>query len=202
MHRRPRKLSPEERELWAQVAASAVALHAPHPAAGEASQPKASATRAHQPPRLPRADLAEFRIGQAVTRAGFGHDPAPGIAERLAQAPLSMDMKAHRKMSRGRLSPEARIDLHGMTLAGAHPELIRFILRAQDSGLRLVLVITGKGRLGADDGPIPMRHGILRHQVPHWLHQVPLSASVLQVAQAHLRHGGTGAYYVYLRRAR
>jgi DNA-nicking Smr family endonuclease len=113
-----------------------------------------------------------------------------------------MDHKAHRKLTRGRLTPEARIDLHGMTLAEAHPELIRFILRAQDTGLRLVLVITGKGRLGADDGPIPMRHGLLRHQVPLWLHQAPLGAVVLQVAQAHLKHGGAGAYYVYLRRSR
>lgn len=197
MPRRPRRLSEEERELWAQVTASAVALH---PSAPEAPAPPPA--RHHHPPRLPRADLAEFRLGQAAAEAAFRHDLAPGITERLAQAPLSMDMKAHRKMTRGRLTPEARLDLHGMTLAEAHPELIRFILRAQDTGLRLVLVITGKGRLGADEGPIPTRHGLLRHQVPHWLHQMPLAPAVLQVAQAHLKHGGAGAYYVYLRRGR
>ena len=57
-----------------------------------------------------------------------------------------MDAKAFARMSRGKLSPEARIDLHGMTLAEAHPELIGFILNAQAQGLRLVLVITGKGK--------------------------------------------------------
>jgi len=71
-------------------------------------------------------------------------------------------------MSRGKLAPEARIDLHGMTLAEAHPELIRFILSSQAQGLRLVLVITGQGRRGSDDGPIPQRQGILRRQVPDW----------------------------------
>ena len=137
-----------------------------------------------------------------VNEQRLRHNPAPTLADRLAHAPLNMDHKAHRKLTRGRLAPEARIDLHGMTLAEAHPELIRFILRAQDTGMRLVLVITGKGRLGPDDGPIPMRHGLLRHQVPVWLHQAPLASAVLQVAQAHLKHGGAGAYYVYLRRSR
>ena len=200
MARRRRQLSPEERELWAQVAASAVALRAP--LADPAPPPAAPALRHHHPPRTPRVDLAEFRLGQSTIEARISHLPAPTLAERLAEAPVAMDHKAHRKMTRGRLHPEARIDLHGLTLAEAHPELIRFILRAQDDGLRLVLVITGKGRLGADDGPIPTRQGLLRHQVPHWLHQAPLGAAVLQVAQAHLKHGGAGAYYVYLRRGR
>ena len=65
-----------------------------------------------------------------------------------------------------------------------------------------MLVITGKGRGGEDHGPIPRRQGVLRHQVPLWLRQPPLGSVVLQVAVAHLRHGGEGAYYVYLRRAR
>ncbi|WP_341540294.1 Smr/MutS family protein [Rhodovulum euryhalinum] len=113
-----------------------------------------------------------------------------------------MDRKAFARLRGGKLSPEARIDLHGMTLAQAHPALNGFILRAQAEGRRLVLVITGKG-LGPDgDGPIPERRGVLKRQVPHWLHQPPLSAAVLQVAEAHRRHGGEGAFYVYLRRAR
>jgi DNA-nicking Smr family endonuclease len=103
-------------------------------------------------------------------------------------------------MTRGKLQPEARIDLHGMTLAEAHPELIRFILNAHAQGLRLVLVITGKGKRRDDLGPIPNRIGALRHQVPGWLHLPPLGPSVLQVTEAHQRHGGSGAYYVYLRR--
>ena len=111
-----------------------------------------------------------------------------------------MDAGTHAKMTRGKLVPEARIDLHGMTLAEAHPELIRFILNAQSQGLRLVLVITGKGKRRDDSGPIPQRMGALRHQVPHWLHLPPLGPAVLQISEAHLKHGGSGAYYVYLRR--
>ena len=111
-----------------------------------------------------------------------------------------MDAGTHAKMRRGKLAPEARIDLHGMTLAEAHPELIHFILNAQSAGMRLVLVITGKGKRREDTGPIPQRVGALRHQVPQWLRLPPLGQAVLQVSEAHLKHGGSGAYYVYLRR--
>lgn len=105
-------------------------------------------------------------------------------------------------MQRGKLKPEARIDLHGMTLAAAHPALTNFILDGHHRGLRLLLVITGKGQGGAreDDGPIPIRRGVLRQQVPGWLTAPPLGAVVLDVRPAHQRHGGEGAYYVYLKR--
>jgi DNA-nicking Smr family endonuclease len=197
MSRGRRKLSAEERELWAHVASSAVALN---PARTPLSFEPAPKPVTHQTPRKTRPEVKDFRIGSAVPDFAFRHDLAPSLAERLAHAPIRMDLKAHQKMTKGKFEPEARLDLHGMTLAEAHPELIRFVLNAQDTGKRLVLVITGKGKPGFDTGPIPVRQGVLRHQVPQWLRVPPLGAVVLQVAQAHLRHGGSGALYVYLRR--
>jgi DNA-nicking Smr family endonuclease len=113
-----------------------------------------------------------------------------------------MDKRAFTKLKRGKLAPEGRLDLHGMTLDRAHPALTRFILSSHKQGKRLVLVITGKGKMRDNGGPIPVRHGVLRHQVPQWLQMPPLSQAVLQVSQAHISHGGGGAYYVYLRRQR
>ncbi|WP_332870131.1 Smr/MutS family protein [Roseovarius salinarum] len=111
-----------------------------------------------------------------------------------------MDRKAFDRMRRGKLKPQARLDLHGMTLDRAHPALNGFIMRAHASGHRLVLVITGKGRSGIDAGPVPEQRGVLRRTVPRWLALPPLAQVVLQVTQAHARHGGEGAFYVYLRR--
>ena len=116
--------------------------------------------------------------------------------------PVQMDKRQFQRLNRGKLDPEARIDLHGMTLAQAHGALNSFILRAQSKGLRLVLVITGKGRTASDDGPIPRRRGALKHDVPQWLRMAPLGPIVLEIREAHIRHGGAGAYYVYLRRRR
>ena len=102
------------------------------------------------------------------------------------------------RLRRGRKKPEARIDLHGMTLAQAHPALNRFIHDTHARGHRLVLVITGKGRAG-DGAPFAER-GVLRRQVPIWLQSGATAGLVLQILPAHARHGGEGAYYVYLRR--
>jgi DNA-nicking Smr family endonuclease len=105
-------------------------------------------------------------------------------------------------MVSGREEPESRIDLHGMTLDRAKPSLTQFVLNAHTRGFRLVLVITGKGRARTDQDIMPTPHGILRHHVPMWLNQAPLGHAVLQVRPAHQSHGGSGAYYVYLRRRR
>ncbi|SEQ86714.1 Smr/MutS family protein [Thalassovita taeanensis] len=188
-----RRLHPDEVELWRQVAETADRLHPEHQRF-EAPKPNP------KPHKTPRARLPDFTVGQMSKPAGVQNDLMPGLSERLSKAPVRMDHKAFGKMKRGKLVPEARIDLHGMTLDRAHPALTGFILRAHSSGKRLVLVITGKGKTKEDDGPIPIRRGVLKHNVPQWLMMPPLSAVVLQVSEAHLSHGGTGAYYVYLRR--
>lgn len=194
---RRRILSPEEREIWARVVHTAQPMHP----AKKAGRPAES--RAMPAPSTPKPAIYDFQIGGAAPRPlPHGHDILPPLEDRLAAQPLRMDRKAHQQMIRGKTAPEGRIDLHGMTLAEAHPELIRFILGAHGAGKRLVLVITGKGKPRDDRGPIPARLGILRHQVPIWLTLAPLGPVVMQIAPAHLKHGGTGAYYVYLRRGR
>ncbi|MBE2278053.1 MAG: Smr/MutS family protein [Rhodobacteraceae bacterium] len=193
---RRRTLRPDELELWQAVARTARPLHAGRSLLSRSEDSAATevpAAAMEEVKHSARPALPHFRLGEKMSLAR-GHDLAP----TLAQAPLRMDAKTHGRMTRGKLVPDARIDLHGMTLAEAHPELIRFLLNAQEDGLRLVLVITGKGRAMHD--PIPRPTGALRHQVPHWLRLPPLSHAVLQVAEAHLKHGGAGAFYVYLRR--
>ena len=197
---RRRTLRPDEQDLWHAVARTARPMHAPafHRKSAEPSVPQPAPD---PQPTAPVPSYGRFRVGQHVM-----HKPQldilPPLAERLATAPVQMDRKNYDRMSRGKLAPEARLDLHGMTVAEAHPELIRFILNSWSGGLRLVLVITGKGKQGPDFGPIPQRYGVLKHQVPQWLHMPPLGPCILQITEAHLKHGGAGAYYVYLRRAR
>lgn len=152
-------------------------------------------------PKTPKS-VKPFRLGQAAKPTPPPHDLRAPVEQEVAALPLSMDRKRFTKMKRGKISPEARIDLHGMTQAQAFPALTGFILRAVSEDMRLVLVITGKGKTRPDHGPIPERHGVLRHQVPHWLQSGPLKPHVLQIAEAHLKHGGRGAYYVYLRKPR
>jgi DNA-nicking Smr family endonuclease len=143
-----------------------------------------------------------FRVGQQAKPAPVRRDAPTAPHERLAHLPLQMDRREYQRLKRGKRDPEARIDLHGMTMDRAHPALTRFILAAQAAEARLVLVITGKGRGADGGGPIPHPRGVLRHKVPEWLRLPPLGQAVLQITPAHQRHGGDGAYYVYLRRRR
>jgi DNA-nicking Smr family endonuclease len=112
------------------------------------------------------------------------HFPAqPAYNERPAP-PIGGHADAH--LRRGRLEPDARIDLHGLTQDGAYRTLIRFLTQSQTQGCKLVLIITGKG-------------GILRGVLPLWLGQADLQPLVAGLREAHVKHGGAGAFYVLLR---
>lgn len=103
------------------------------------------------------------------------------------------DLSGQRKIRRGQSEIDARLDLHGHTQDTAHAELIDFLLRQAALGARCVLVITGKGRLGT---------GILRSRLFDWIGDPSLRPFIAGYAQAHPRHGGAGATYVFLRSAK
>ncbi len=187
--RKPRTLHPEEQVLWEKVADQTVRLGPVHVAA-----PDIRAQLKKDPKPVKNAPILHFQVG---AKPAVRHVP-----QKIDKPSVAMDFKAYKKMKSGKLTPEARIDLHGLTLAQAHPRLIGFIQDSAHRGRRLVLVITGKGRSGPDDGPIPTRPGVLRHQVPHWLHSMPLKPLILQTNEASRKHGGQGALYVYLRRTK
>ena len=82
-----------------------------------------------------------------------------------------------------------------MTQTRAHHALSGFLHRAHLDGLTFVLVITGKGKMGAES-----ERGVLRRQVPHWLSQPEFRTLVIGFEEAHIGHGGEGALYVRIRR--
>ena len=192
-----RRLTQDDRAIWDRVARTVSRRGPPRPA------PLAAPAAPPMPPRpaAPGADApAPFRIGQkAATRAAPGPS-VPALQVGPSPAPPAVDKRTHRAMSRGKLFPEARLDLHGLTLSEAEPALRQFVLASHAAGRRLVLVITGKGGRAREEWPIPVAPGALKRQVPVWLHRPPLAAAVQQVSTAHRRHGGEGALYVYLRR--
>jgi DNA-nicking Smr family endonuclease len=195
-----RRLRPDELTLWQEVARKTTPLSSNRklPATSSTDQPAQQARPPRQEPETP----PKFEIGQTARDRNGGHDVLPPLPEGLQQAPVSMDKKAFQRLKKGKLVPEAKLDLHGMTLDQAHPALNGFILRSHAAGRRLVLIVTGKGRDRDPGDAVPIRRGVLRHSVPQWLRMAPLSSLVLQITEAHLKHGGGGAYYVYLRRRR
>lgn len=184
----PRRLRPDEVALWRHVTRQDIPIHPArsHPAGPQLPRPAISNPA---PSASPALRIEPFRVGE---------NARPGAAARTLSEPLKIDRRIQRDLSRGKRLPEATIDLHGMTLAQAHPALTRFILASFAMGRRLVLVITGKGRGGSGDWHDAK--GVLRRQVPDWLSGSPLGNVVQEILPAHRSHGGSGAYYVVLRR--
>lgn len=117
-----------------------------------------------------------------------------------------LDRNSSEKLRRGKMDIEGRVDLHGFTRRDAHRKLKTFIVSAHRSGKRCVLVITGKGsstRQTEDaDYMGGSRKGVLKEEVPRWLREPDLQPLVIDFRPAQPRHGGGGALYVLLRRAR
>ena len=190
-----RKLKSDEVELWQQIAKSATPLKLSKNV-NTVAKPQSKVAEV----KNDQFQLKRFEIGGKATQKSVQNDLKPSISTALDSAPVQMDYKSFKKMKRGKSTPEATFDLHGMTVAQAHSALIHFLMTSYTRNMRLVLVITGKGKFQKDTGPIPRQVGILRHQVPQWLRMPPLRDKVLQVTEAHGKHGGSGAYYVYLRK--
>nr|WP_211110428.1 Smr/MutS family protein [Acuticoccus mangrovi] len=170
-------MSARERALWDLVARTVKPLK-PEKAAKEVV-----------PPAVPTADAAPENPAPAPT------PPAPPAAKPIKRLPPptgDIDRKTRRKLARGSVRIDGRIDLHGMTQEEAHRALAGFIERSAARRHKVVLVITGKGSGGEG-------RGILRKSVPHWLTGRELTPHVVSFGPAHPNHGGDGALYVRLR---
>lgn len=202
MTRKRRHLSAEEKAIWETIARQTRPLESRTKTDPKKRlKPSAGSEPSPREPEVRQSPISSFKVGEKVDHSR-SNDLIPGLGQQMANGQVRMDSKSFGRLKRGKLKPDARIDLHGMTQAEAHPALIGFILRCQAEGKRLVLVITGKGKLRDEAPPLPVRYGVLRHNVPQWLRMAPVGQHVLQVTPAHIRHGGEGAYYVYLRRPR
>ncbi len=184
-----RVLSYEERVLWSTITKSMTPLRpgdaavaADHEAAVPAAPPK------------PRASV-KVRPSEPKVVPPSPPKPAP-IAPPLTR-------RAKRGLARGKQDIDARLDLHGLTQSEAHHVLLRFLRTANSRGAWLVLVITGKGAARAahfDDSG--RERGVLRRQVPQWLSLPEFREYVVGFEDAHIAHGGEGALYVRVRRAK
>jgi DNA-nicking Smr family endonuclease len=179
---RLRRLSVEEIELWLNVTR------------GVARRPGSSSA---QLPR-PRNDAAlqASEAGNTLPK-GAGAATPPSPVERKAPPPLApLERRLRQKLARGRAAPDDAIDLHGMRRQEAFAALREFLARAQIAGARLVLVVTGKGRVASEGSAA----GVLRKSVPNWLRGAEYRSIVLGFEEASRPHGGAGALYVRLRR--
>lgn len=180
--RRSNGLGPEDEALWARVAATVrpLAGRTRPPLDSPAPKPIEPRAPALEPPRLSRQTLKQ-PVDSATLDGGW-----------------------ERRLRSGKLTPDLTIDLHGYSRDRAHALLVRRLEQAALHGLRVALVITGKG---AKPAPVDVMdetrpRGVIRTSLPQWLETPALRPYIAALRPAHPRHGGGGAWYVILRRTR
>lgn len=177
-------LTSEDRILWGKVARSTRAMPGKLDALSEF---EAVFAEQAQEQKAPEPSPKKAKAGKPVEDIAL----TPGRDKETRLHPLERPVK--RKIAKGRLALEARIDLHGMIQSEAHGFLLGFLIKAHERGMRHVLVITGKGTsLGSD--------GALKRAVPLWFSLPEFRPLISSYEPAARNHGGEGALYVRLAR--
>jgi DNA-nicking Smr family endonuclease len=183
-----RRISEDERVLWREVTRSVAPLRR---------------RRARNEPETLELTAAKI-VESEPKRSASSKKPASAVRKVVPSAPappplMPIERRLKQRLARGSQDVDARIDLHGRTQDQAHDALLRFMQKCQANGAKIVLVITGKG---GSTGNFGSERGVLKRQVPLWLQLPEFRRFVLAVEEAHSAHGGGGALYVRLRRAR
>jgi len=161
-----------DKSLWQSVTKDVTPLNAQ----------KYSSTKENKEPRHTTREVAKETIIQPHSKSN------------------EVDHQTARRLKRGKIPIEGRLDLHGMTQTQAFDALQRLIPMAYGQRKRCILVITGKGTRRSSNEEF--KTGILKQKVPEWLNEPPLGQFVLKLQTAQIKDGGEGALYVYLRRQR
>jgi DNA-nicking Smr family endonuclease len=192
-----RTLTPEEKELWRYVTRHDKPL-------GDAKLPEITEAPAE---KTAKAKEISSKKGPVIKkwRPGMHAAPVPATlsnkeADLSQGAYAGIDRSTAERFRKGDYPIDATLDLHGMTREKAHAMLLAFlnIFYAQDA--RCLLVITGKGKKNAQSGDTVS--GVLRESLPNWLAVPELKKMILAFDVAKPKHGGSGAFYILLRRKR
>lgn len=191
--RHPRGLSAEEAALWHKITQTVAPLHpippTPVPVMVPVSEP------APPPPPAP-AKRVRGRVPPPLL------PPPPPPAPTRPLTSNGLDSSWDRKLARGAIEPDITIDLHGMNLDTAHARLIGGITQALALGARVILLIAGKPRPHGEHDLRGERRGAIRAKLLDWLAHSRHAGAIAAVRPAQQRHGGSGAVYIVLRKAR
>jgi len=197
----PRGLSPAEYAAWAHLAASVKPL--PGKARPAPVRQEARDTAIARKPDG-RANTAAVPVKPAKPLA----TPRPPLRQQPAASPPPrsgeeghLDSHWDRRVKAGRLEPDLTLDLHGHTLDTAHARIMAGLDQARAMGARVVLVVAGRER-PVDPADRMSRRGAIRAKLLDWLAASRHADAIAAVRRAHIRHGGEGALYLVLKRAR
>ena len=181
-----RRIRNEEAALWQRIARDVT----PFPRGAAALEEEPAPEEDAPPPPAPKKIKKPRRAAPVAAPAP---PRPPALPDLDPVVPAGLDRRTARRLKRGQLAAEARLDLHGMTQDQAHGALRDFIQESRMVRRRCVLVITGKGSVASGRG------GVLRQMVPRWLNEPALRRHIIAITNAPQSSGGAGALYVLLK---
>jgi len=95
-----------------------------------------------------------------------------------------------------------KIDLHGYTIEEANKTIEQFIRKCFDEIVTKIIVITGKGLRSKNiENPYLSKDlSILKYSVPEFIeNNKSLTQFIIEIIDAKIEDGGTGAFYIYLK---
>ncbi|USU07160.1 Smr/MutS family protein [Sphingomonadaceae bacterium OTU29MARTA1] len=155
-----------------------------------------------KPVAAPTVPVKATKPSKALTRAIAAARPVPSkpVAAVPSARQNTLDGSWDKKLTRGIVSPDSSIDLHGHNLSSAHALLDEGLSRAIARGDRVLLLVTGKPP--RPESERPHARGAIRAAIADWLAASRHADAIAAVRGAHPRHGGQGALYIVLRRGR
>lgn len=195
-----RSLSPDEAALWVRVMAGV------RPIARRPVEPVPVPSQGSAKPKAPPPPAAMPKASRTALPVAKPSSPTKPLALARAarvQPPIvanTLDGSWDRRLSRGLVSPDRTVDLHGHTLASAYDMLDAALAAAIRAGDRTILLVTGKPPRPASERP--HARGAIRAATGDWLAGSRHSSAIAAVRAAHPRHGGAGALYIVLKRPR
>lgn len=179
-----RKLSSDEKALWNKISRT---ISDPQPIVTDTNEEKEIVKKKNNPLKP-----------KSILNSDLKKNPR--IKPKTDYSSGAMDQNILRRLKRGKLSPEAKLDLHGLTTDQAYKALYAFINNNYKLKKRLILIITGKGERNYNSEDSFSNKGVLRKIVPQWLKSPAINGFILDFVQSHIKDGGSGALYVYLKK--
>ena len=94
------------------------------------------------------------------------------------------------------------IDLHGYTLEQANKLIEAFIIKSFEKNIHKLIVVTGKGLHSENEkNPYVSKDlSILKYSVPEFINNnTELTKKIIEIKDAKIEDGGSGAFYIYLK---
>ena len=174
-------LSQEDNDIWRKIANTAKPL--------TKSQQNFTNIFSQSIQTAPGLNIDQKSLNKLHSSTAPAYQP-PRQQAKFPSAHL-LDQNTAQKISKGKISLDGKLDLHGYNQQDAHRLLFEYIENAYYARKRTILVITGKGNMG---------RGVLRENLPKWLQEPAFLRLISGFGQSNAAHGGAGALYVRIRR--